>query len=513
MDILLTILSYAAIILMVVVIFNILIIVHELGHFLAALWRGLVVEKFAVWFGKPIWKKEINGVEYILGSIPAGGYVALPQLAPMEALEGESKVDKEKLKEASPLDKIIVAFAGPLFSFGLALVFACIVWMVGKPVSQTETDLTVGYITEQLPMSEEEAAGTISAANPRPLKANQVYAEGLRTGDRVLEVDGLPVSKRTGMGESIMWRFLRAEGEKVPVTVARGGERVELELTPIEQKRAFYQRAPLRISPIPGSVPPLVQAFLPDSPADEAGLLPGDLIVGINGEPVTDFMQVMEQVWLHPEEAATYTIQRPVTDERGREIGSTVEFDVAMAPAKPLQYRNDFPPPMLGVQFTVKPTYGLTYPNPLAQVGDSVMMVVNTIDAVISPSSVGVSHLSGPAGIMNLYTRMLAEDTWYTGWRFVLWISVVINVNLALVNLLPLPVLDGGHITFAIIEWIRKRPVNIKLLEVLNGATALLLIGFMIYVTFFDLQDVFGGGAPEETATSFETPATDSSGP
>ncbi len=92
----LQILKFLFICLEVVLLFNLLILVHELGHFLAARWRGLVVEKFAIWFGKPIWKKTINGVEYRLGSIPAGGFVAIPQLAPMEALEGETENKRAK---------------------------------------------------------------------------------------------------------------------------------------------------------------------------------------------------------------------------------------------------------------------------------------------------------------------------------------------------------------------------------------------------------------------------------
>ena len=95
---LLTILKPFAIILMVLVIFNLMIIVHELGHFLAARWRGLVIEKFGIWFGKPLWKKTINGVEYSLGSIPAGGFVALPQLAPMEVMEGKVETDRKSTR-------------------------------------------------------------------------------------------------------------------------------------------------------------------------------------------------------------------------------------------------------------------------------------------------------------------------------------------------------------------------------------------------------------------------------
>src|SRR5215472_11273729 len=119
---------YIFIALEVVLLFNLLIGVHELGHFLAAKWRGLKIDRFAIWFGKPIWKAKIGGVEYALGWIPAGGYVALPQMATMEAIEGKSDTPAEQLPNVAPLDKIIVAVAGPLFSFLLALFFAITVW-------------------------------------------------------------------------------------------------------------------------------------------------------------------------------------------------------------------------------------------------------------------------------------------------------------------------------------------------------------------------------------------------
>src|SRR3954454_7428344 len=97
------------ILLEVLVLFNLLIVVHELGHFLAAKWRGLFIEQFGIWFGKPIWQKKINGVLYSIGSIPAGGFVKLPQLAPMDIIEGEADVDRAQLPPISVADKIIVA--------------------------------------------------------------------------------------------------------------------------------------------------------------------------------------------------------------------------------------------------------------------------------------------------------------------------------------------------------------------------------------------------------------------
>src|ERR1700688_4532728 len=116
------------ILLEVLVLFNLLIVVHEVGHFLAARWRGLYIEKFGIWFGKPLWKKTINGVQYSLGSMPFGGFVALPQLAPMDIIEGKVDVDHAQLPPVSAIDKIIVAIAGPFFSVLLAVVIATLIW-------------------------------------------------------------------------------------------------------------------------------------------------------------------------------------------------------------------------------------------------------------------------------------------------------------------------------------------------------------------------------------------------
>src|SRR4029079_18158558 len=139
------------ILLEVLILFNLLIVVHELGHFLAARWRGLYIEKFGVWFGKPLWKKTINGVQYSLGSLPFGGFVALPQLAPMDIIEGKADIDRAKLPPVSAIDKIIVAVAGPFFSLLLAFVIAGLIWVVGYPVSEADTTTTVGYVLAESP--------------------------------------------------------------------------------------------------------------------------------------------------------------------------------------------------------------------------------------------------------------------------------------------------------------------------------------------------------------------------
>ena len=177
----LNILRAALTVIEVLLIFNLLIIVHELGHFLAARWRGLHVDKFGIWFGRPIWKKTIGGVEYSLGCIPAGGFVLLPQMAPMEAVEGKSGVQRQDLPSIGPLDKIIVAFAGPLFSFLLALIFAVIVWAVGKPTVEAEATTTIGYLAPDEPAAR----------------------AGFQPGDKILKVDGHLCHLRKGADQSL----------------------------------------------------------------------------------------------------------------------------------------------------------------------------------------------------------------------------------------------------------------------------------------------------------------------
>src|SRR5690349_19463122 len=184
-----SILKFFFIFLEVLLLFNLLIFVHELGHFLAARWRGLKIDRFAIWFGKPIWKTKLNGVEYALGTIPAGGYVSLPQMATMEAIEGKSESSGQPLPPISALDKIIVAFAGPLFSFLLALAFAVVVMIVGRPVSDSELTQIIGYVA----------------------KGGPADKAGLRPGDRVLAIDGKPVTKFQGMGDSVTWRIVSSE--------------------------------------------------------------------------------------------------------------------------------------------------------------------------------------------------------------------------------------------------------------------------------------------------------------
>ena len=476
------ILKFIFILIEVLILFNLIIIAHELGHFLAAKWRGLKIEKFGIWFGKPIFEKEINGIKYSLGSIPAGGFVALPQMAPMEALEGKNESDKAALPNISPLDKIIVAFAGPLFSFMTALLCASLIWVVGRPVSESELTRTIGYVMPDSP-----------AAN-----------SGIQAGDEVVSIDGVSVDKFLGLGKSIAWLIASSEGETIEMRVKRGEEILTFEPKPeIPEKQNGWERAGTRQIKILPSQTPLVAKVYPNSPAEKAGIQANDWILKADGERLYHPMTLSDIISSKGVEPIELEIQRgkevlslQVTPEMPeyQAIDPTSGEAVAMDSNGEALADLPEPTPKIGVQWDLVGEMKLDRPTPWTQVKASVSTMIGTLSALVSPKSdIKVQHLSGPVGIMRIYYLLFESDQ---GWRLAIWFSVLFNVNLAILNLVPLPVLDGGHILIAIIEGVFRRPISLRVLEVIQTGCALLLISFMLYVTFYDVGDLKGPDEP-----------------
>jgi len=437
----------------VLLLFNLLIVVHELGHFLAARWRGLYIEKFGVWFGKPLWKKTINGVQYSLGSLPFGGFVALPQLAPMDIIEGKADLDRARLPKISALDKIIVAVAGPLFSLLLALCFAVIVWAVGHPVSEADSTTVIGYVTPDSP-------------------AQKV---GLQPGDRILSIDGKPVRRFMGMNDSVSWDVVRSEGKKIAVKFQRDGKVQTVWVEPYKAETRGWRRKSVRQLLVYPAETPIIAKVEANTPAAAAGLRSGDIVHGFNQTPIYHPIALLEYISKHPNEELVLQV------ERG---GS--RLDVRVKPTL-LPTAGEMKP-RIGIQWDSTGIVSIQHPNPIEQVYNSVTSTLKTIGAVASPKSdVKLQHLSGPVGIWNIYVRLFEAEG---GWKLALWFSVILNVNLAILNMLPIPVLDGGHIVLALIESVRRKPVNMRVLEVVQTSCAVVIIGYMLYITFFDVQDL-----------------------
>lgn len=455
------------IILEVLLLFNLLIFVHELGHFLAARWRGLKIDRFAIWFGKPIWKKKIRGVEYALGTIPAGGYVSLPQMAPMDMIEGKSEQgSSESLPPISAMDKIIVALAGPLFSFGLAFVFAVIVWQVGRPEQKSNESTYIGWVDPSGP----------------------AWKAGLRAGDKILEVDNHPVTQFAPPAQdSVTWRIVTSEGEDIPIKYERDGKVSIARPVPTKLPTKWYERKSLRKILITGAQPAIIGEVATNSPAALAGLKEGDEVIKFNGEKVYSFDAIMaaeDKLTNSPIQPAKFTIRR-----------GTQEFEKTLTPAKPLKPADAHP--SFGIAWTINQDEVITHPTPTDQIQESAGQIFGTIKTLMSrKSDIGVQQLGGFVMIIRVYKSSLDADN---GWRRVLWFSVLLNVNLALLNMLPFPVLDGGHITLAILELLRRRPVSAKFLNALQSACAIILIAFMAYIGFFDTGDWFRSARSEHS--------------
>jgi regulator of sigma E protease len=452
----------------VVLVFNLLIGVHELGHFLAARWRGLKVERFAIWFGKPIWKKKVGDVEYALGWIPAGGYVSLPQMATMESIEGKTDEKTGQLPPVSPLDKIIVAFAGPLFSFLLALAFAVLVWQVGKPTNEADNTTVIGWV---------DPSGPAAKA-------------GLRAGDEILEVDGHAVHHfAPTSADSVTWRIVTSTGTNIAIKYKRDGQENTVYAVPFHRPTKWYERKALRQILITPAGKATVFEIATNSPAAVAGLKPGDEVVAMDGRKIFSPNAV-----LFAEEAMSNGVVKTLTLTLQRD---GEQFDKTLLAVKPLQPTNALP--MLGILSWVGDTnILLTHPGPWEQVQVSAGQILNTFGALFNKKGeIGVQQLGGAVMIIRVYSNLFQDDD---GWRRVLWFSVILNVNLALLNMLPLPVLDGGHILLSLIEWFRRRPVSGQVLEKIQAGFAVLLITFMIYIAFFDAGDWFRSARAERDA-------------
>jgi len=494
-----TILHYILIALEVVLIFNLIIGVHELGHFLAARWRGLKVERFAIWFGKPIWKKKINGVEYALGTIPFGGYVSLPQMATMELIEGKSGKLEEKVVEpfaervggekgeaqaaletlpnVSPLDKIIVAFAGPLFSFLLAIGFAFVVWGVGKPSNEADNSTVVGW------------------ADP----SGPGWRAGLRPGDMILEVDGHPVKNflpTASLSDSIKWRIITSTGTNVAIKYRRDGKEAVAYAVPTNVPTKWYERKSLRQVFINYAEKSVIGQVASNSPAAVAGLKPGDEIVALDGKKVFSPFTIFfaEQALTNqPNVPMAFTIRR-----------GDRQFEKTLLAVKPLSPTNAGPSFGI-VAWQADTNVALVHPSPWSQIQTSAGQIFSTFGALFEhKGQIGVQQLGGAVMIIRVYSNLFDDED---GWRRVLWFSVILNVNLALLNLLPLPVLDGGHITLSLIEAVRRRPVSGKILEKIQSGFAALLISFMIYIAFFDTGDWLRSARADHDAPVVFAPA------
>ena len=453
--------------------FGLTVFVHEFGHFIVARWCGLKILTFSIGFGKAIVQWERGGIKYKIGWIPFGGYVALPQLDPsgMEKIQGKEEdgaeepahpaEEVERILPISPWKKIAVAFAGPLGNIVFAILLA---WAI--------------FLSSDKPILEETAAviGQVDAESA-------AYEQGIRPGDTVIAVNG----KSVNSWENFAVESLLGETEnRVELTLLSSNitKTVSVELSKEVEETGQI---------LPGvdqAIPCLIGAVTKDSPAERAGLQANDIITRFAGVKVIDWGQFTDLVQdLPPEEVQV------VVDRNGRNI------PLFLTP----EYNEEYERVMVGVRL------GNFRLRPMDQVKSDASMIVRVLQGLVTPNESGktAKNLMGPVGIFSILMMAVQAGLWTT-----LGLIRLININLALLNLLPIPVLDGGHIVFALWEGTTRRKVNAKMQMILVNVCAILLIFAMLLITFNDIdrklhiKDFFGKLIPGQSEVLDEPAST-----
>jgi regulator of sigma E protease len=422
-----------------VLLFGAAIFFHEFGHFLMARWRGLKIEGFSIGFGPKILGWRSGGIDYALRWIPAGGFVALPQMVTSTALEGKGQ-DAQSLPPASPASKILVALAGPAMNGVFACVIATAIYFLGLPVLVNPA--------------------IIGGVEPGSAEAKL----GIRSGDRIVAVNG----KEVKSWEEAQMTVMIARTNVLPVTLERDGVRETYRLS-----AKVNELIGLKLLNLEPKERPVIHRVMPGTAAAEGGLQPGDEIQSFAGVPIVGEQQLMDLIRKRPLQPT------PISIARGPQA-MTLTVTPKLNPSTKAG--------LLGIEFGSSQTsvYQVQRPGPppWELVASLCRQTFDTLAALVHSRQTGVhfSDLSGPPGILAMLATEVRAD-----FRLALRFMVLLNISLAILNLLPIPVLDGGHVLMAVIEKIRGRPLSPRFQEYATTAFATMLISFMLYVSFNDI--------------------------
>ena len=438
------------------VVLGVLVAFHELGHFLAARWVGVKVLKFSLGFGPKLFGRKMGETEYLLSAIPLGGYVKLFGEDETEATTQEDRT--RSFAHQRLWGKVLIVAAGPGFNFILAyFIFAG--WLA------TGTPLFVPTFQDLTPDIEAMVPGS------------PADTAGIQIGDRVSRVNGRDISTRTELFDAVA----KSNGQALTLEIKRGEQVKTLTVTPTTtpgphasaQEPGYY----LGVE----ETPPLVTSVMQGSPAAKAGLQAGDHVVNIEGQTIHTWSQMTGIVKENPNRQLKVEVLREEhrvsltltpSAEKAMVNGQSVEVGKIgiSGPGRSIMRSST---PLLSLYDGLGATWGWTE---LTAIG-LYKMVVGDISSKNIGGPLTIAKISGEA----------AEQ----GASSVIFLIAILSINLGVLNLLPIPILDGGHLLFFLIEGILRKPLGERQREVAQQAGLVLLVGVMIFAFWNDLERIF----------------------
>ena len=435
----------------------ILVVVHEFGHYLAARLAGVKVLRFSVGFGKPLFSRRFgrDQTEWVVSALPFGGYVKM-----LDEREGKVPAAEahRSFNRAPVARRIGIVAAGPIANFLLAIVFYWALFLHGLPATK--------------PMIGEPPAGTPAAH------------AGLAAGDEIRSVNG----KDTLSFQDLRLNLLRAGVAGGPLTLElANGRNVQLDTLPMETES--LERDPLRplgIVRYDPDIEPVIDKVLPNGAAERAGMQSGDRLIAANGKPLANWQDWVQAIREHPAQPmrveyvrqgqrGELTVVPDAVEEAGQrvgKIGAGPRLDEAVLAAMMTEVRYG---PLESLWRGAAKTWDMSLFT-LEMMGRMVL------------GQVSWKNLSGPLTIADYAGQSAA-----LGWISFVGFLALVSVSLGVLNLLPIPLLDGGHLMYYVAEVFTGRPVSERTMEIGGRIGMTLLLLLMSFALFNDLRRLIGG--------------------
>jgi regulator of sigma E protease len=417
---------------------GVLVFVHELGHYLAARRVGVRVLKFSLGFGPRIVGFTRGDTEYCVSAIPLGGYVKMAG----ESVEDPRAGKPDEFLSKTKWQRFQILIAGPAMNLLLAVVLLAVVLMQGADVP--------AYL-DQPPV-----VGSVERNSP-------AERAGFLPGDRIVSVAGRAVANWEQLDIAIGTR----PGRELGVEIVREGRPDTISVTPDPEGR--FEVGRIGVAP---DVHPQVRAVLQGEPAERAGLQPGDTVLSVNGEPVAFARDLSEAIGRHPDASIVLTIRRG---------GETL--DVPVTP------RLDGGVGRIGISIgnemrRIEPGVLEAFRMSAERSWEMSGLILRTLWGLIT-GDVSPRQLMGPVGI-----AQLSGESAQAGWVALFGLMATISLNLGLLNLLPIPVLDGGHILIMALEGVARRDFSVRVKERMLFAGFVFLVLLMVAVIYNDLTRI-----------------------